>query len=138
MKGNRSILLVDDDADFLAANSLVLEGAGFEVHVARNSAEALEAAVRFQPAVAVLDIMMDQPDEGFVLARTLRQDERTRGIRLVLLSSVNAVNRRKGLAFRFSDQDRDDQWLPVDRILDKPVRPKKLISILEELTGGQP
>jgi two-component system, OmpR family, response regulator len=133
MARNKVILLVDDDPDFLMVNKLALESAGFEVHWARNSTEAMEAAVRVSPGVAVLDVVMDQPDEGFVLARKLRQDARTRGIRLVLLSSVNEINRHNGLAFRFSDQDRDEEWLPVDKVLDKPVRPKKLVSILEAL-----
>jgi CheY-like chemotaxis protein len=124
---------VDDDADFLAANRMALELAGFVVHLAGNGTEALALAIREQPDAIVLDVVMDQPDEGFVLARSLRQDERTCRIPLVLLSSVNEVNRQKGLAFRFSDEDRDERWLPVDRVLEKPIRPKKLISILESL-----
>jgi CheY-like chemotaxis protein len=137
MTGNKTILLVDDDADFLAANKFVLEAAGYTVHVARNSSEAMRVAIQSTPDAAVLDIMMDQPDEGFVLARRFRQDSRTRGMRLVLLSSVNEINRQKGLGYRFSDQDRDEQWLPVDKVLEKPVRPKKLISILEKLMENE-
>jgi CheY-like chemotaxis protein len=137
MARNKVILLVDDDVDFLAAHRMALEAAGFQVHTARNSVEALETAARVKPGAAVLDVMMDQPDEGFVLARTLKQDPRTHNIRLVLLSSVNEINRRKGLAFRFSDRDRDEQWLPVDKVLEKPVRPKKLISLLETLMEGE-
>jgi CheY-like chemotaxis protein len=133
MMSHRKVLLVDDDPDFLAANALALEATGFEVFTAGNSAEAMEIARRISPDVAVLDVMMDEPDEGFSLARGLKQDARTMNIRLVLLSSVNEINRRKGLAFRFSDQDRDERWLPVDKVLEKPVKPKKLISILNDL-----
>jgi CheY-like chemotaxis protein len=129
----RKILLVDDDIDFLEANRLAFEAAGFEVHTAGNSDEAIEIANRELPDAAVLDVVMDRPDEGFSLARKLRQDERTRGMRLVVLTSVNEINRRKGLAFRYSDSDRDEQWLPVDKVLDKPVRPRKLISIVQDL-----
>lgn len=136
MARGKTILLVDDDVDFLAANKMALELAGFTVHLAGSGAEGLAAAVRELPDAIVLDVVMEQPDEGFVLARTLRQDERTRRIPLVILSSVNEVNRQKGLAFRFSDQDRDEHWLPVDRVLEKPVRPKKLIAILESLMEG--
>jgi CheY-like chemotaxis protein len=136
MKTKRSVLLVDDDVDFLAAHTLAFEAAGFEVHVARNGTEAMEVAARVCPDVAVLDVVMDSPDEGFSLARSLRQDVRTRDIRLVVLSSVNEANRQRGLDFRYSDRDRDERWLPVDRVLDKPVKPKKLISILEQLIEG--
>ena len=136
MMCKKTVLLVDDDSDFLAANSMALEAAGFEVFTAGNSADAVEIAHQVAPDVAVLDVMMDEPDEGFSLARGLRQDARTKNVRLVLLSSVNEINRRKGLAFRFSDQDRDERWLPVDRVLEKPIKPRKLISILNELMEG--
>jgi CheY-like chemotaxis protein len=132
----KSVLLVDDDVDLLAANRVAFESAGFEVCEAHNSAEAMEIAARVRPAAAILDVVMDRPDEGFALARQLRQDERTRSICLIILSSINEINRARGLAFRFSDQDRDEQWLPVDRILEKPIRPKKLISVVRELTEG--
>jgi CheY-like chemotaxis protein len=137
MMQNNTVLLVDDDPDFLAANGLALETAGFKVYEAGNSARAMEIALAVSPAVAVLDVMMDEPDEGFALARALRQEERTKDIRLVLLSSVNEVNRRKGLAYRFSDRDRDERWLPVDKVLEKPIRPKKLVAVLKELMGGE-
>ncbi len=137
MEANKAVLLVDDDVDFLAANRLAFEAAGFEVHVARNGTEAMEIAVRVCPPAAVLDVVMDQPDEGFSLARSLRHDPRTRSIRIVLLSSLNEINRMKGLAFRFSDQDRDEHFLPVEKVLDKPVRPKKLVSIVEKLLESQ-
>lgn len=136
MAGGKTVLLVDDDIDILAANRVAFEAAGFQVWVARNGAEAMEVAASVLPAAAVLDVVMDQPDEGFSLARQLRQDERTRSMRLVMLTSVNEINRSRGLAFRYSDQDRDEHWLPVDRILDKPVRPRKLISIVEDLLEG--
>jgi CheY-like chemotaxis protein len=132
----KTVLLVDDDLDLLAANRIAFEVAGFEVYEAHNSAEAMEVAAAVRPAVAILDVVMEQPDEGFALARQLKQDERTRSMRLVILSSINEINRGRGLAFRYSDQDRDERWLPVDRILEKPVRPRKLISVIEELVEG--
>jgi CheY-like chemotaxis protein len=132
----KTVLLVDDDLDLLAANRIAFEAAGFEVCEAHNSAEAMEVAARVRPAAAVLDVVLERPDEGFALARQLRQDERTRSMRLVILSSINEFNRNRGLAFRYSDQDRDEQWLPVDKILEKPVRPRKLISLIEELVEG--
>ncbi|MBF0544089.1 MAG: response regulator [Candidatus Riflebacteria bacterium] len=133
MKRKKTILLVDDDVDFLKANQLAITAAGFEVFVAANSREALQIAAQFLPDAAVLDVVLNEPDEGFALARKLRGDARTKNIRLIVLSSLNEINRQKGLAFEFSDRDRDDHWLPVDKILDKPIKPKKLIAILEEL-----
>jgi len=85
---------------------------------------------------AVLDVIMDKPDSGFALARRIRDREENRNIPIVLLTALNAVNRESGIAYRFSDRDRDEQWLPVDRILNKPIRPDKLVAIMRELIGG--
>jgi CheY-like chemotaxis protein len=137
MKPKKPVLIVDDDADFLTATSLALESAGFEVHAAGNSSDAMEIAMRVSPGVAVLDVFMEKPDAGFVLARKLRTDNRTKAIKLVILSSINEINRQKGLKFRYSNEDRDERWLPVDRVLEKPVKPEKLIAIIEELMKGE-
>jgi CheY-like chemotaxis protein len=121
-----TVLIVDDDIDFVKANRTVLEAAGFNVLAAHNAGEGMKAARENRVDVAVLDVMMDTPDEGFALARDLRKDERTKAIPLVMLTSVNEVNRKAGYTFKFTDRDRDDMWLPVDRFLDKPVKPAEL------------
>jgi CheY-like chemotaxis protein len=122
-----TVLLVDDDIDFCASNRTALEAAGFRVVVAHNGAEGLKAALRGGIDVAVLDVMMDSPDEGFILARNLRKEPVTRHIPVVMLTSVNEVNRQAGYTFEFSDHDRDEVWLPIDKFLNKPVKPSQLL-----------
>lgn len=131
----KTILLVDDDVDFLATHRAVLEAAGFEVIVAHDSHEAKAIVDDRSIDGAVLDVMMKTRDEGFQLARTLRKTPRTRAIPLVMLSSVNAVTATDGHPLNLSDADRDDMWLPVDRFLDKPVAPADLVAVLRELVG---
>jgi CheY-like chemotaxis protein len=121
-----TVLLVDDDVDFVVANRTALEAAGYLVLTAHNGKEGLKVARENHVDVAVLDVMMDTPEEGFVLARDLRKDEKTRRIPLVMLTSVNEVNRKAGYPYKFSDQDRDEMWLPIDKFLDKPVKPQQL------------
>jgi len=129
----KTVLLVDDDIDLTEANRLALEGAGYDVVVAHDGREGFVQATRQRVDVAVLDVIMTRPDEGFDLARTLRKDARTAGIPLLMLTSVNAANSARGLLFRLSDRDRDDMWLPVDRFVDKPVPPEKLLGLVREL-----
>jgi two-component system alkaline phosphatase synthesis response regulator PhoP len=123
---NGRVLIVDDDIDFVEANRTVLEAAGFEVLTAHNGSDGLKMARENEIDVAILDVMMTTPDEGFVLARSLRKDEKTRQIPLVMLTSVNEVNRQAGYIFEFSDRDRDEVWLPIDKFLNKPVKPQLL------------
>jgi len=132
----QTILIVDDDPDYLDANRAVLESAGFDVQTAGTAEEALKLLQSFSPDVAILDVIMDEPDSGFKLARQIRGNRKTRNVRIVLLTALNDVNREKGIAYRFSDGDRDESWLPVDRVLNKPVRPSKLAAVVHELIGG--
>ena len=125
-----TVLIVDDDVDFVTANRTALEAAGFEVLTAHNGNEGLKIARENTIDVAVLDVMMDSPEEGFVLARNLRKEEKTKSIPLVMLTSVNEINRKAGYPFKFTDHDRDEMWLPVDKFLDKPVRPHQLAEII--------
>jgi len=132
----KTVLLVDDDVDLLDIYRITLEGEGFEVLTAENADEAMRIATSTPIDAAVLDVMMRTPTEGFLLARSLRQDERTRGIPLLMLTSVNAENEAKGYFQRFTDRDRDDQWLPVDRFVDKPIVPEDLVTTVRTLCGG--
>lgn len=128
------VLLVDDDVDFVKANELALKAAGFEVQSAFNGKDGFSIAVKGNVDVVVLDVMMETPDEGFNLARMLRKDEKTKNIPLIMLTSVNKVNEESGYTFTFSDKDRDDMWLPIDKFLDKPVKPEKLVETVKSFS----
>lgn len=134
--GAKRVLLVDDDVDFLEINRLILEQAGFDVVTADNGHEGFQVASSTPVDVAVLDVMMDTPTEGFELARKLRQHEATKRIPLLMLTSVNTENEAIGSHIRFSDRDRDKDWLPVDRFVDKPVKPEELVSLVRTLAGA--
>jgi CheY-like chemotaxis protein len=131
----KRVLLVDDDADFLEINGVALRAAGYEVMVAHNGTEGLEVAARGGFHIAILDVMMATPNEGFELARALRKDPRTAQMPLIMLSSINAVNEGKGALLRFGNRDRDEVWLPIDRFIDKPVKPEALVRLVAELSA---
>jgi CheY-like chemotaxis protein len=132
----KTVLLVDDDADLIEINTLTLERAGFKVISAMNSKEGFAQATQNQIDAAVLDVMMDTPTDGFILARQLRQDPRTKRIPILMLTSVNTANEEIGSFIRITEANRDPDWLPVDRFVDKPVKPENLISMIRTLTGA--
>jgi len=131
-----TILLVDDDVDFVMSNRMALEEEGFHVLTAHNRQEAMEVVSTADIDLAVLDVIMDTPDEGLVLAREMRKNARTEKIPLILLTSLNEVNREAGYKIRFSDQDRDETWLPIDRYIDKPVKAKDLTEEIRKLINA--
>ncbi len=132
----KTILLVDDDEDLNTINKAALERAGFIVLTAINSAQAMKIATAGPIHVAVLDVMMGSPIEGFVLARVMRQNEKTKSIPLLMLTSINTHSEEIGAGVRFTDRDRDSRWLPVDRFLDKPVKTDDLIQVVRTLAGA--
>ena len=134
--GAKRVLLVDDDVDFLEINRMTLERAGFEVLTADTADQGLKTALSTPVDVAVLDVMMDTPTEGFELARKLRAQEQTKHLPLLMLTSINTENEAIGSFVRFSDRDRDQTWLPVDRFVDKPIKPEDLISLVRTLAGA--
>jgi DNA-binding response OmpR family regulator len=132
----QTVLLVDDEVDLLETYKMILEHDGFAVLTATGSADAMKIATSNPVSVAVLDVMMETPTEGFELARTMRQNDKTKRIALLMLTSVNTHNEEIGSFVRFSDRDRDHTWLPVDRFVDKPIKPQDLVTIVRTLAGA--
>jgi DNA-binding NarL/FixJ family response regulator len=80
-------LLVDDNAAFLEAASVVLRREGMTVvGVASNTARALQEAGALRPDVILVDIGLGD-ESGFELARLLARDERGGGAAVILTSA---------------------------------------------------
>lgn len=79
------ILVVDDDPLLLKSGRLQLERTGYQVTVAGNASEALDAARREVPDLVLSDVMMPGTD-GFQLCRALRRDPLTASVPVVLVS----------------------------------------------------
>jgi len=119
------ILIVDDDPDIQEMCRLVLTKEGFEVDCASNRAEGFKTIAAGTPDLLILDVMMEEPDDGLTMARQLRREGFEKPI--IMLTSVNAA---MGLQI-----DRDDEIVPVDKFQPKPVEPKVLIAEVNELLG---
>jgi CheY-like chemotaxis protein len=85
------ILIVDDYAPAADSLSELLQMQGFETRVARDGADALEAAVDFQPSLALIDIGLPQMD-GYELARRLRATAGLENLRLVALTGFGQAS----------------------------------------------
>jgi DNA-binding response OmpR family regulator len=82
----RTILIVDDEEDVLDLLQLVFETSGFVVRRASTGKSAVSSAYEQPPDVVLLDVMMPEMD-GWQVLRTLKGDERTRNIPVVMLSA---------------------------------------------------
>jgi len=120
--GKQRILIVDDDPDICEAMRIVLEGGGYEVGTAGNGEEAMASIRGERPGVIILDVMMNEPREGFFVSRELKKDPKYKDIPILMLT---AVKEKTGLDFKPAAGDED--WLPVEDYLDKPVKPQVLL-----------
>ena len=82
------VLVVDDEIDMLDLARMLLEPLGFEVDVATNGLQGLEAARTKTYDVVVTDVTMPKMD-GIELGKALRSDPKTRGARIVVHSALN-------------------------------------------------
>lgn len=82
----RTILIVDDEEDVLDLLQLVFETSGFAVRRAATGKSAVSIAYEEPPDVVLLDVMMPEMD-GWQVLRTLKADERTRHVPVVMLSA---------------------------------------------------
>ena len=84
----RKILLVDDDLDLLEQNKILLEAKGYKVVTADNMKSAWETFQSEKPDAAVLDLIMEQHDAGFILAHKIKKDPYGKNIPVFLLTSA--------------------------------------------------
>ena len=70
----KRILVADDDLDNRTIVREVLEAAGYDVLMATNGEEALEAACREKPDVLILDLSMPKMN-GWEVAKRIRQKD---------------------------------------------------------------
>ena len=69
---NTKVLVVDDNQDAADSLATLLGVMGYEVRIAYDGPEAIEAADEFQPAVALLDIGLPKLS-GYDIARHVRE-----------------------------------------------------------------
>jgi len=129
-KQKKTILLVDDDVDFLEMHSAVLQNRGYNVVTARSSQECLDMIDKIQPDVVVLDVMMEKFDSGFGASKKIKAKHGR--IPIILLTSIGD---QTGLEFSSNEDILKETG--ADLLLDKPVSPKVFIEEIEKLAAAR-
>ncbi len=125
------ILIIDDDPDIALATRLCLEQADYEVVEARSSTEGLAKVKAENPSLIILDVMMESTTAGFQTALALRSRDPNSAyaaysqIPIIMLTSIHQTT-----PLRFGPEE---DYLPVDDFIDKPVDPDVLIRKVEGL-----
>jgi DNA-binding response OmpR family regulator len=117
------ILIVDDDPDMIEAGRIVLEREGHTIESASNAVDGFRALEENHPDLLILDVMLEEVDDGLLLARQVRRE----GHKLPILM-LTSVNWAMGLNI-----DKDQEIVPVDEFVEKPVDPATLVEKVRAL-----
>jgi len=102
-KMNQEILVVEDETAIRSMINFSLSRAGFQVKEAKNVQQAKEQINNKSPDLVLIDWML--PDEsGLELAKSIKQDEVTKGIGIIMLTA-KAEERDKIAGFESGADD---------------------------------
>lgn len=111
-----TIAVIDDDPDIVEANKLLLEAHGYYVVTASSVDEAIELVNEAVPDLMLLDVMMQEADDGFYLASRFRRSGFT--FPIVMLTSLS-----RAIGVQFGES----ALVPIEDFLEKPVSPDVLL-----------
>ncbi|MBL57437.1 MAG: DNA-binding response regulator [Flavobacteriales bacterium] len=118
---NTKVLLVDDEQDIIEFVKYNLEREGYWIETANNGKEALEVAVKFQPALILLDVMMPEMD-GIEVCHRLRENKEIDNTIIAMLTARNEdYTQVAGLQ------------AGADDFIKKPIKPRLLVTKVESL-----
>ncbi|OGV49734.1 MAG: hypothetical protein A2X49_04930 [Lentisphaerae bacterium GWF2_52_8] len=120
MSTQKNILVVDDDMDILEQVSLTLKADGYKVTTVQSQEAAEEAILTTVPDLAIVDLMMENTDSGFVLCHHIKKLYSKTPV--IILTAVAGST---GLNFTATSGDAAS-WVKADALMDKPVRPEQL------------
>jgi len=118
---NQKILIADDEPNILISLEFLMKREGYEVVVARDGQEALDAIERERPDLVLLDVMMPIKT-GFDVCHEVRASEHLRQTRILMLTAKGRdTDVAKGLA------------LGANAYMTKPFSTKELVQKVREM-----
>lgn len=124
----KTVLIIDDDRDYVSAITALLESAGYRVISAGNGRDGVQEAKVHKPDVILLDVMMTERTEGFFTLQEFRRIPELKDTPVMVISSIYTDQP----IFRVSPEA---GWLPADVFLPKPVDPGRLLEEVRRLAA---
>jgi DNA-binding response OmpR family regulator len=120
---SKKILVADDEPNIVTALEFLLQRNGYDVRVARNGEEALNAIERDPPDLVLLDIMMPIKS-GYEVCRRIRERPEWGHMKVVMLSAKGRdVEVARGMG------------IGADLYVTKPFSTRDLIDKIRSLVG---
>lgn len=114
MKDARKILLVEDEKNIILGVKTCLEVAKYKAVVVEDGEKAIEAALKEQPDLILLDLMLPKID-GFKVCEKLKKMDETKNIPIIVLTA------------KTEEEDKEKaKQAGADSYMTKPFRPEEL------------
>jgi DNA-binding response OmpR family regulator len=117
----KTILIIDDDPDWVRMLSMRLQHEGYQIEVAFDAVQALSQTVKLKPDLVLLDIMMPA-GSGLVVLKYLRENVKTFNIPVIVLTGISDKQTKEAA-----------EKLGISGYFVKPVDMDKLIEELKEV-----
>ena len=123
----KTVLIVDDDIDYLYQEKTELEAAGYRVTEAQSGDEAEKLLEKMHPDLVVVDLMMEEEDRGFSLCYAIKK--RYPDVPIIMVTGVAS---EAGISFG-AETSEERRWIKADALLNKPIRFEQLIREIRRL-----
>lgn len=116
----KTVLIVDDDMDYLAQMEMQVKKLGFDVVTADSQKAGEEVITKEKVDLAIIDLMMENKDSGFILCYKMKKLNPQMPV--IIASAVTAET---GLNFGV-ETEADRNWIKADTFIEKGIRPDQL------------
>jgi response regulator RpfG family c-di-GMP phosphodiesterase len=122
-----TILLVDDDIDYLFQMEMNLKNMGYQVITCESRKEGEKMLQKMRPDLAIFDLMMETEDSGFILSYKAKQ--KYPDLPVII---ATAVASETGISFGLNSPE-EKEWIKADLYLEKGIRKEQLQKEIEKL-----
>lgn len=118
MTAGSKVLVIDDDQDFRASVTSILEDQGYEVIEAESGKEGLRKLVEHKPSLIILDIMMECCTEGYGVNQAIKFQDQYKDYRNIPIIMVSSIEQSPDERFPMASEV---EMIRPDRYLTKPI-----------------
>ena len=119
-ESKKTVLIVDDDIDYLTQMEIMVKKLGYDVVTANSQKEGEEFISKQKFDLSIIDLMMENKDSGFILCYKMKQ--KNPSMPVIIASAVTAET---GLSFGV-ETAADRSWIKADTFIEKGIRPDQL------------
>jgi len=120
-----TILIADDDPDFVQIIRTILTAEGYDVLSAKNGEEALSVMRESDVDLLLLDVMMASVLDGLSLAHEMQADPALKSMPVIMISSI--------ISSPHASMFPTDEYIPIDAWMTKPIQPEALLEKISAL-----